>query len=85
MNNAKFHSNRGEKSALILVKASAFVFSSTPVYVPRTACVLKDGTPMPEGHEFQLEAGYIIVDMIDTETGEVRTAKDGSPLKVLQY
>ena len=42
MAKAKFHSVRGEKSALILVRPNAFVFSATPVYVPRTA--IPEGT-----------------------------------------
>ena len=80
MAKAKFHSNRGEKSALILVKENAFVFSATPVYVPRSAV---EG--LKEGEEFDLPDGYKIVDMVDTETGEIRTASDGSPLKILAY
>ena len=77
---AKFHSLRGEKSALILVKANAFVFSGTPVYIPRTA--LPAG--IAEGAEFQIPDGFILVDMVDSE-GVVSTAKDGQPLKVLAY
>ena len=86
---AKFHSLRGEKSALILIKASAFQFSSDPVYVPRTAVVetagVKDAESIPEGFEFEIPGGFTLVDIVDSETGEVRTAQDGSPLKQLQY
>ena len=32
---AKFHSFRGAKSALIMVKANALVFNATAVYVPK--------------------------------------------------
>jgi len=78
---AKFHSLRGEKSALVMIKANAFVFSATPVYIPKTA--LPEG--IKEGEEFPIPDGFIIVDMVDAETGEVRAAKDGSPLKVLAY
>lgn len=80
MAKAKFHSNRGEKSALILVRENAFVFSATPVYVPRASV---EG--MVEGQEFDIPDGFRCVDIIDVETGEVRTAKDGSPLKQLAY
>lgn len=78
---AKFHSFRGEKSALILVKANAFVFSSTPCYVPKSA--IAEG--INEGDEFEIPDGYTLVDMVDVETGEVRTSKEGVALKVLQY
>lgn len=78
---AKFHSLRGEKSALIMVKPNAFVFSATPCYIPRAALP----TNIAEGAEFQIPDGYTIVDMVDTESGEVRTTKDGEALKVLAY
>jgi hypothetical protein len=81
MAKATFHSLRGEKSALILVKPNAFVFQSTPVYIPRTA--LPEG--IAEGDVFDIPDGYKLVDLTDIDTGEVRTAKDGSPLKVLAY
>jgi hypothetical protein len=81
MATATFHSLRGEKSALILVRPNAFVFNSTPVYVPAGA--IPAGTE--EGAEITIPDGYTIVEMVDTETGEVRTAKDGSPLCILQY
>lgn len=77
---ATFHSLRGEKSALILVKANAFVFSATPAYVPRSAV---EG--MTEGQTFEIPDGYKLVDIVDAETGEVRTAKDGTTLKMLAY
>ena len=77
---AKLHSFRGEKSALILVKENPFVFSATPVYVPKSAVVDKQ----PDD-EFEIPDGFKLVDMVDTETGEVRVAKDGSPLKILAY
>lgn len=86
---AKFHSLRGEKSALILIKASAFQFSSTPVYVPRQAVADAVGVKTPEdieeGSTFPIPDGYTLVDIVDGDTGEVRTASDGSPLKQLQY
>ena len=81
MATAKFHSLRGEKSALILVKRNALMFSSVPVYVPRTG--LPKG--IKEGEEFPIEDGYVLIDIVDHETGEVRTTNDGTPLKQLSY
>ena len=80
MAKAVFHSLRGEKSALISIKANKFVFGGTFVYVPRQAIV-----GMEPGEEFEIPDGFRIVDMVDLETGEIRTAKDGSPLKVLAW
>jgi hypothetical protein len=77
---AKFHSLRGEKSALILVKQNAFVFSATPVYIPREA--LPEG--IQSGDSFVIPDGFTLVDMVN-EDGEVRTANDGQALKVLAY
>jgi hypothetical protein len=81
MAKATFHSLRGEKSALILVRPNAFVFSATPVYIPRVALP----ADIKEGDTFDIPDGYKLVDLINIETGKVRTAKDGSPLKVLAY
>lgn len=79
MAKAVFHSNRGEKSALILLKANEFVFSSTPVYVPRTAVA-----GLSEGDIIDIPDGYKLADIIG-EDGEIRTTKDGVPLKQLVY
>jgi hypothetical protein len=68
------------KSALILVKANKFVMGYTPAYVPADAC---EG--MVEDESFEIPDGFILVDMVDTETGEVRKANDGSHLRTLQY
>lgn len=80
MATAIFHSNRGEKSALILVKANAFVFQATPCYVPREA--IPAGTE--EGASISIPDGYSFVDMLD-EDGTVRTTNDGVALKMLHY
>ena len=81
MAKAIFHSLRGEKSALLLIKENIFEFGAgTPVYVPRAAV-----SGLIEGAVIEIPSGYTIVDMVDTDTGEVRVAKDGSPLKVLKY
>jgi len=81
MAHAKFHSFRGEKSALILVKANAFVFTADPVYIPKEA--IPNG--ITEGDSFEIPDGFKLVSMVDIETGEIRKAKDGSELKVLSY
>lgn len=81
MAHAKFHSNRGEKSALILVKANAFVFGSTPVYIPRKAVP----AGINEGDSFEIPDGFKLAPMVDSDTGEVRTAKNGEELKQLVY
>jgi hypothetical protein len=80
MAHATFHSNRGEKSALILVKANAFVFAPSPCYVPRAAVA-----GMKEGDTFEIPDGYKLVDIVDSATGAIRTAKDGSHLKQLTW
>ena len=81
MATAKFHSFRGEKSALILVKANAFVFSSSPVYVPREAIP----AGIKEGDSFEIPDGYQLVPFVDPETGIVMNTKEGAELYVLAY
>ena len=81
MATAKFHSLRGEKSALILVKANAFVFSASPVYIPKEA--LPAG--IKEGDSFEIPDGFKLVPFVDPESGEVRTTKDGAELHILAY
>lgn len=78
---AKFHSFRGANSALLLVKANAFVFSSTAVYVPKEAVP----ADIVEGTSFAIPDGYTVAPMIDHTTGDIRVAKDGSPLHILVY
>lgn len=80
MAQATFHSFRGEKSALVLIKANAFVFQATPVYVPADAV-----QGMEKGDRFEIPDGYQLVPIVDIETGEVRTSKDGSTLYMLGY
>jgi len=77
---AKFHSLRGEKSALIHVKSNAFQMHSSAAYVPAQAVEGKQ-----PGDEFFIPDGYRLVDMIDIATGAARTAKDGSILKSLEW
>ena len=66
------------KSALILVKANKFQMAWSPVYVPAAAV---EG--MNADEEGTLPDGYSLVPIADLETGEVRTARDGSPLHTL--
>ena len=84
-----FHSLRGEKSALVMVKANDLVMSADPVYVPRSAvvarCKVEDEKALTKGMEFAIPDGYRLVDIMDIETGEVRTTKDGAHLKTLAY
>lgn len=85
---ATFHSLRGEKSALLMVKANALEFSATPVYVPRVGAdhfAKKELTDADKGLSFEIPDGYKLVDIVDVETGETRTTKDGTPLKQLAY
>ena len=67
-----------KKSALILVKANKFQTNWSPAYVPAEAVA-----GMNEDEEGTLPDGYSLVPIVDAETGEVRTAKDGSPLHTL--
>lgn len=75
-----YHSDRGEKSALCLVKANAFQMSSSPVYVPRAAVA-----GLTKGQSIDIPDGYKLKPIVDQETGEVRTAKNGAPLHTLVW
>ena len=75
---ATFHSLRGEKSALIMIRKQ-FSFSAQPVYVPRVDLP----SDIEEGQSFDIPDNLNIVDLVDFETGEVRTTKNGEPLKTL--
>lgn len=77
---ATFHSLRGEKSALIMVKANKFEFSSKPAYIPASAV---EG--LKEGDTFEIPDGFRFVERINYETGEVQTTKDGAPLHNLVW
>ena len=87
---ATFHSIRGEKrtSALLLVKKNVLQFSSDPVYVPLIGAIHFAGKPLTDedkGFSFEIPEGYTLEDIVDSVTGEIRTAKDGSALKQLVY
>jgi hypothetical protein len=87
---ATFHSIRGEKktSCLIMVKKSPLEFSGTPAYVPLAGAEHFAGkklTDADEGTSFEIPDGYTLENIVDNETGEIRTAKDGQPLKQLVY
>ncbi len=87
---ATFHSLRGEKkqSALILVKKNPLQYSSDPAYVPLAGVEHFAGkkiTDADKGLSFEIPDGYILEDIVDNETGEIRKANDGSHLKQLVY
>jgi len=78
---AVFHSLRGEKSALVLVKRNALEFDSKPAYVPREGIAHLIGCSVGElGEDYK----GVVVSIPDTytlvpltsEDGEVRTTKD---------
>lgn len=88
MAQATFHSLRGEKSALILIQKNSLEFSKSPVYVPRAGIkdfAGKSAEELKKGDTFEIPDGFRLVDMIDPETEEPRTTKDGEHLKVLAY
>jgi hypothetical protein len=76
---ATFHSLRGEKSALLLVKKNKFEFSATPVYVPASAV---EG--LSEGDTLELPDGFSVVPMV-SEDGVERTTKTGEVLMMLVW
>lgn len=85
---ATFHSLRGQKSALLMVKANPLEFSASPVYVPVVGAnhfAGKELTDADKGFAFEIPDGYKLVDIVDIETGEVRTTKEGVALKQLAY
>ena len=67
-----------QRYALIIVKANKFQMAWSPAYVPAAAV---EG--MAADEEGTLPDGYSLVPIVDIETGEVRTARDGSPLHTL--
>lgn len=76
---AKLHSLRGEKSALLLVKANKFQMQSECAYVPKESV---EG--IEPGEEFAIPDGYKLQPMT-TEDGEIRTTKAGEPLHTLVW
>ena len=94
MAKAKFHSLRGEKSALIGISPNEFQFGNTFVYVSRAGVLKaigkkdsdfeKDTNYWEDEHVFDIPDGYKIVPIVD-EDGVIRTAKDGSELKTLVW
>jgi hypothetical protein len=81
------------KSALIMLKANALEFGARPVYVPAASVAQLLDTPvdkLEKGMQFIIEGDYDFVDIVDSETGEIRTTRptDGSApvhLKQLQF
>lgn len=87
---AYVHSLRGEKSALIGVKKSSLQFGWDHCYVPRkavdqyTSKVNEEGEENEEYDTFEIPSNFTLVDMRDEE-GDVRTTKNGEPLKVISF
>ena len=81
MAKAMFHSLRGEKSALIMIKANQFIFGASPAYIPKAA--LPEG--IKENEFFDIPDGYKLVPFVDFESGQIRTTKDGQQLHCLAY
>lgn len=77
---ATYHSDRGESSALVMVKANKFEFSAKPAYIPREAVA-----GLNVGDTFELPDGFRFVEKIDYKTGEVQTTKEGVPLHILVW
>ena len=71
-----YHSERGEKSALVMYKETAFQFAGVPVYIPRSSW------SNAKAGDIQEIPAMTLVDIVDTDTGEVRVTKTGEPLKM---
>jgi len=89
MAHASFHSFRGSKSALILVRKNAFTFQASPVYVPKAAVIAVLGESPEKGDVLEIPDGFTLVPMVD-EDGNERTTnpnEDGEvfTLMTLQY
>jgi len=88
---AVFHSLRGEKSALVLVKRNPLEFDATPAYVPRTGIAHLIGISVAElgddhaGACVSIPDNYSLISMTDQD-GKVRTTQDGkTELKQLVF
>lgn len=68
-----YHSERGEKSALVMYKENPFQFGGQPVYIPRSAW-----NGAKQGDTMDVPAMHL-VPMTDEE-GNARTSKDGAVL-----
>ncbi len=81
MATAIFHSNRGDKSALILVKNHALELTATPCYVSR------QGIPsgVEEGDSFDIPDGFSLIPMLGEDNETPRTTKNGEVLLQLTY
>lgn len=82
MATAIFHSNRGTKSALLLVKNHALELRSTPCYVSR------QGIPagVQEGESFEIPDGFSLVPMRNEDNTPRTTEpdKDGNVSVLLE-
>ena len=91
---AEFHSLKGEKSALVLVKRHAFEYDATPAYVPRTSAAFMFDVPIDQlgdehkGLMVNIPDNYAFKPMVSKD-GEVRTTdpkkhKDGKVFELKQ-
>ena len=80
MATAIYHSDRGTKSALILVKNHALELDSTPCYVSRDAVA-----HLSEGESFEIPDGFSLIPMLEEDNKTPRTTKDGAVLLKLSY
>ena len=92
MAKARFHSLRGEKSALIAVKPNSFQLSNTFVYLDRSgvasACKKTQEELVDLNWDseliFDIPNDYRIVDLVGSD-GEPRTTKEGEVLRTLVW
>ena len=68
-----FHSERSDKSSLVMYKGSEFEFSGTPVYIPKMSW------PNAKQGDVKEIPAMNLVPLTDKD-GEERTAKNGSVL-----
>lgn len=80
MATAIYHSDRGESSALLQIKKHELEMSHQIAYTSRKALEGKE-----VGDEFPIPDNFELIDWVDGKTGEVRTTKNGEPLKVLKF
>ena len=92
MAKARFHSVRGQKSALVAISPNAFQIGHSFVYLSRkgVAEALKlsledlESKGWDDELTFEIPDGYKLVPIVD-ENGEIRTSNDGSELKTLVW
>ena len=74
-----------QKTACILVKKNPIAKNATVCYVPLSGVEYYCKEEIVKGVQFEIPDGYTFSEIVNRETGEVITAKDGSPLLELVY